>query len=189
VEVQELAPGLWRWTATHPEWEPGQGWEPAVACFYVEADDATLLVDPLVPRGKDEVRFWEHLDADVAQRGQPVAVLLTSPSHRRSSGEVAERFSASVHENPSPSDALPGGARVVEPWEEGISPFWLPSHRALAVGDGLTTVDGVLRVWWSHPELSRWLELPIDHVLVAHGDHVAGGRRALAAALELAPFS
>jgi hypothetical protein len=34
VQVDELAPGLWRWTAEHPAWTPGEEWEPDVACFY-----------------------------------------------------------------------------------------------------------------------------------------------------------
>ena len=62
-------------------------------------------------------------------------------------------------------------------------------------------MDGALRVWWAHgastgswyrerllPSLRSWLELPIDHVLVAHGEQVTGGREAIAAALEREPY-
>jgi hypothetical protein len=201
VQVDELAPGLWRWTAEHPEWRPGEGWEPVVSCFYVEADDATVVIDPQLPAGVEEARFWLHLDEDVGRRGRPVAVLLTTPYHRRSADVVAGRYGARVYDGARPGDELPGGARVLEPCD-GASPFWLPSHGALAVGDALISVGGELRVWWVFhgeederdfrerwlPFLRSWLELPVEHVLVGHGEHVRGGRDALAAALEREPY-
>src|SRR5205085_1253679 len=36
VRVQEVAPGLWRWTALHPEWKPEEGWDQEVGCVYYE---------------------------------------------------------------------------------------------------------------------------------------------------------
>ena len=201
MQVDELAPGLWRWTAEHPEWRPGEGWEPDVACYYVEADDATLVIDPQLPAGDAEDRFWVRLDEDVARRGRPVVVLLTTPYHRRSADVVAARYAAQLLDGARPGQILPGGAQVLEPCD-GASPFWLPSHRALAVGDALISVGGELRVWWVFqdeddqrdfrerwlPFLRGWLELPVEHVLVGHGAHVAGGREALAAALERDPY-
>ena len=90
---------------------------------------------------------------------------------------------------------------MLEPCD-GASPLWLPSHNALAVGDALISVAGELRVWWVFqgedderdfrerwlPFLRAWLDLPVEHVLVGHGDHVAGGREALAAAFEREPY-
>jgi glyoxylase-like metal-dependent hydrolase (beta-lactamase superfamily II) len=201
MEVAELAPGLWSWTATQ------------VRCFYVEADDATIVVDPLVPADEAD-RFWHALDRDVERRARPVAVVLTHAAHVRSAGVVAKRYAADIwgHEYArpkiggatfhalSPGDAAPGGARVLpfdqEPDGSG-TPFYFPGHAALAVGDVFISVDGELRVWWAHggsagswyrerllPSLRSWLELPIEHVLVAHGEQVVGGRDAIAAALE-----
>jgi hypothetical protein len=201
VRVDELAPGLWRWTAEHPEWRAGEGWEPEVASFYAECRDATLLVDPLLPAGEDEARFWEHLDADVERHSRPVAVMLTTPYHRRSADVVAARYDAPVFDGARPGDALPGRAQVLEP-ADGASPLWLSEHRALAAGDILISVGGELHVWWVFqgeederdfrerwlPFLRGWLELPVEHVLVAHGDHVAGGRSAIEAALGREPY-
>jgi hypothetical protein len=185
VDVQELAPGLWRWTARHPAWVEGDDWEPDVACFYAETSAATLLVDPLVPEEERE-RFLRHLDADVGRRGLPVAIGLTGEWHRRSSEELAARYGASVHVGPG--NAPPGAeARAAGP----DPALWVPELRALAVGDGLISVGGELRLWGArkHPdEVRALLELPVDHVLVAHGDHLPGGRALIEAALEAAPY-
>ena len=217
MEVAKLAPGLWSWTAAHPEWQSGLGWGAEVRCFYVETDDATLVVDPLVPADEAE-RFWHALDRDVERRGRPVAVLLTQAAHARSASAVAARYDANVwgHEYArpkvggapfhavAPDDNAAGGARVLgvdqEPDGSG-TPLYLASHRAVAVGDVFIVVDGELRIWWAHgassgswyrerllPSLRRWLEFPIDHVLVAHGEQVEGGSDQLAAALERPPY-
>ena len=47
--MQKLTDGLWRWTARHPEWHPGE-FGAEVACFAAQAGDTTLLIDPLLPR-------------------------------------------------------------------------------------------------------------------------------------------
>jgi hypothetical protein len=217
VQVEQIAPGLWSWSARHPEWEGSPGWDANVRCFYLETDEATVVVDPLVPDDERE-RFWDALDRDVARRGLPVAVLLTQAAHARSAGEVAERYRAEVwgHEvartkvggatyhSIAPGDATMGGAVALEfDQEPGGSgtPLWLPSHRAVAVGDVFLTVDGELRIWWAHgasgedwyrerllPSLRGWLELPIEHVLVAHGEQQRGGAELIAAALERPPY-
>lgn len=215
MEVHELADGLWSWTARHPDWQRGFAWNPEVRCFYVETDEATLVLDPLVPADEAE-RFWRAVDRDVERRALPVAVLLTQASHARSAGELAARYGAEVwgHERArdsvrgapfhsvAPGDVLPGEARALaldqEPGRSG-TPLYLPSHGALAVGDVFITVRAELRVWWAPgasgerwyrerllPSLRRWLELEVEHVLVAHGDEVAP--RELARALERTPY-
>jgi hypothetical protein len=60
VELDELAPGLWRWDDS----------------LYVERPDAVVLIDPVVPAGEEE-RFFRALDRDVERLGLPVVVLLT----------------------------------------------------------------------------------------------------------------
>jgi hypothetical protein len=223
VDVEELAPGLWRWTARHPDWRDGYNWSPSVGCFYVEAPDATLVVDPLVPEDEAE-RFWTALDRDVEQRGLPVAVLLTEAAHSRSAGEVAARYGAGVwgHERArervgggefhavGPGDDLPGGALSLGgalPLDEGYedtsgTPLFLPSHGALAPGDAIVEVGGELRVWWGFegeederryreeflPALRGWLALPIERVLVSHGEQRSFGRDDVAAALDRPPW-
>jgi glyoxylase-like metal-dependent hydrolase (beta-lactamase superfamily II) len=198
VEVQEIAEGLWRWTAPHPEWTPDAEWERDVGCVYCDAPDAVCLIDPLVPRDEEE-RFWRALDRDVETSGKPVAVLLTVHWHRRSADEVAARYDAEQHgwglarisrEPPAGIEAI-----AIERADERV--FWLAQHRALVVGDVLLGADGGLRVcpasWITregdHPEeflasLRGLLELPIERVLVSHGEPVLeNGREALARAL------
>jgi hypothetical protein len=212
VHVGELAPGLWWWTAEHPEWTPTQSWDPVVRCFYVEAEDATVVVDPLVPDDAD--RFWQHLDADLERHGLPLAVVLTQAAHARDAGDVARRYGAAVwgHESARgkvgdaryhavrTGDDIPGGRALDFDQERGGSgtPLYFPSHRAIAVGDVFISRDDGLRVWWGHgasddawyrerlvPSLRAWLELPIEHVLVAHGPLVAPAE--LSAALDRPP--
>ena len=48
----ELGPGLWRWTARHPDWHPGR-FGAEVASFALEAGEELLLVDPLLPVDDD----------------------------------------------------------------------------------------------------------------------------------------
>jgi hypothetical protein len=217
VEVAELAPGLWRWTATHPDWKDEYDWSPVVGCFYAETADSTLVIDPLVPDDEAE-RFWSALDRDVERRGLPVAVLLTEAAHARSSGEVAARYGGAVwgHEQArgkvdgaefhavGADDVLPGGVRVLDEGYDGGSgtPFFLPSYGALAPGDAIVEVDGELRVWWVFegeederqfheeclPALRRWLELPIERVLVSHGEQRSFTRDDVTAALDRAPW-
>jgi hypothetical protein len=213
VEVGELEHGLWWWTARHPDWEPPQSWPPEVRCFYVETDDATLIVDPLVPEA-DEPRFWAALDCDVERHGRPVCVLLTQAAHARSAGVAAARYGADVwgaeqarakvatapFHTIAPGDAVPGG-RVLELDQEpdgSGTPLYFDQHAAIAVGDVFISRNDGLRVWWGHgasddswyaerllPSLRRWLDLPIRHLLVAHGELV--GPDELRAALDRAP--
>jgi len=60
MEVQELRPGLWRWTASHPEWDHAENWGPEVGSVYAELPDSLVVVDPLVPADEDErARLWK----------------------------------------------------------------------------------------------------------------------------------
>jgi glyoxylase-like metal-dependent hydrolase (beta-lactamase superfamily II) len=217
VEVGELAPGLWRWTAPHPEWTlSSDGWEREVGCVYCEADGAILLIDPLVPGEPEERdRFWVALDRDVERVGSP-HVLLTCHWHVRSATDVLERYPDArlwAHEDglAELGDAadrvtgsfrsgaeLPGGATGIDSGAgAGEVLYWLPSHGALIPGDVLLGAgDGGVRVcpddWlaegFTRDDVRRalrpLLELPIERVLVSHGEAVLeGGRDALAAAL------
>jgi len=52
--MQEIAPGLWRWTAPHPARRPGaEPDSPAdsdelVGCVLYECGDAVVFIDPLL---------------------------------------------------------------------------------------------------------------------------------------------
>ena len=64
--LEEIRPGLQRWTALVPDWTPDQGgpegWAPEVACVAYEGEGALILVDPLID-GDD----WGAID-ELAER-------------------------------------------------------------------------------------------------------------------------
>jgi glyoxylase-like metal-dependent hydrolase (beta-lactamase superfamily II) len=189
VDVQELRPGIWRWTARHPDWEPDEGLAGAVASVYYEAPDAVVLIDPIVSEDEEE-RFWAALDRDVERLGLPVVVLLTVPWHERSAAVIVERYGGSVAtEPPRGVEAI----RIVGVGGEPETIYWLPAARALVVGDILAgTPPRIIDAW--QPEERRGepvraglrglLELPVELLLLSHGDAVtSGAREALVEAL------
>lgn len=191
MDVVEIAAGLWRWTAPHPDWSEGDEWPRDVGCVYYEAPGATVLIDPLVPEGDERERFYEALDRDVERRGLPVTIALTCDWHERSTAEVAERYGARA----ASVDGL--DAHELPEIEERI--FWIPEHGALVPGDVLLGADGggvrVCPGSWlgsrTTPEAIRerlrsLLELPVERILVSHGEPVlSGGRAALEEALRV----
>ena len=188
MDVQELRPGLWRWTATHPEWEHAEHWGPEVGSVYAELPDALVMVDPLVPQDEED-RFWEALDRDVERVGKPVHVLLTVHWHERSVATVLDRYKATLW-RPEEKGQLPAGvhAEVVKgsDWVEAL--FFLEPHRALIAGDLLIgKVGGGIELpvgWfpkgeqdWAEQELKPELRkrlggLPVELVVVSHGEPV-----------------
>ena len=210
MDVRELAPGLWRWTALHPGWSPGDDWEQEVGCVYLETAASVLLIDPLVP-GEPAAHetFLQRLDADVERNGKPVSILLTVPWHERSAPELADRFGAEVWANEravgeidsvtnpfAPAEVLPGGLIGIDAQRAGETLLWLPEQHALVSGDVLLgDGDGGLRVcpesWLDgitraelRLALAGLLDLPVELVLVSHGEPVlADGKTALAQAL------
>jgi glyoxylase-like metal-dependent hydrolase (beta-lactamase superfamily II) len=194
----ELAPGLWRWVARHPEWHPGR-FGAEVASFALEAGEELLLVDPLLPV-EDDGPVLNLLDR--LTDGRDVHVLITIGYHVRSAEPLSERYGGRVWGPPSCASRLrdPDALQVLEPGVAGPAgvtafaigrpvrserPLWLPSHNALAFGDAVvTTPDGELRLWSQQPlddRRRRWyretfartlvplLDLPVQRVLVTHG--------------------
>jgi hypothetical protein len=197
----ELRPGLYRWTAEHPEAqtdaEPGSpaDWGPDVGSVAYAAPDALVLIDPLVPPDRGDVQ--QELDALVRRHGQRVAILTTLQFHSRSRQRLAERYGASTSRA---KKTLPGGVETVPVRGAGETMVWLPEQRALITGDRLLGDDrGGLRLcpesWlrylpskMDHPELREalrpLLDLPVEMVLVSHGEPVlSAGRAALARAI------
>jgi len=189
MRVTELTPGLWRWTAPHPGWTGAEEWPQDVGCVYYEAPASTVLVDPLVPaEERQRDRFLDALDRDVERRGLPVAILLTCDWHARSTGELTARYDA-VREPPAGAEPF-----AVPELEETI--WWLPEHGALVPGDVLLGAPAGVRVcpdsWLQgrtspaalRDALRPLLELPVERVLLSHGEPVlADGRAALERAL------
>jgi glyoxylase-like metal-dependent hydrolase (beta-lactamase superfamily II) len=193
VRVQEVAPGLWRWAGLHPDWQPSdagpEGWDQEVGCVYYEAPDAVVLVDPLAPP-EDEERFWAALDRDVERAGKPVRILLTVSWHGRSAEAVAKRYGAAT-DGPLPASVEAHAAAAGEE-----TAYWLPKHGALVFGDVVLGVEGGVRLcpesWLDgtlaqlRDELLPLLELPVERLLVSHGEPVlADGRAALERALNV----
>jgi hypothetical protein len=201
--IRELRPGLHRWTAVHPDAEPVRtvgspdDWGPEVASIAYRAADALLLVDPLVPEDRSDLR--EQLDALVARHGQPVVIVTTLQFHRRSRAGLAERYGASTSRA---RKNLPRDVETVVIRNAGETMVWLPKPRALIPGDRLLGDDasGGLRLcpdsWLRYlpsgmrqaelrEALRPLLDLPVELVLVSHGEPVLeNGREALAAALK-----
>ena len=194
--LRELAPGLWRWTAIHPEAvenpKPGSpaDWPAEVGSVAHLVDDTLVLIDPLVP---DEV--WAELDQ--LARGRKVIVLTTLGFHRRSRDEVMQRYGASTSRarRSLPSTVVPIPLRGA-----GETMFWLPNVRTLVPGDRvLGDEEGGVRIcpdtWLGYLKsgltgaelrvaLQPLLDLPIERVLTSHGEPVLSqGHQALARAL------
>ena len=204
----QLVDGLWRWTARHPEWHPGD-FGSEVASFALKAGAETVLVDPLLPPEPDAV-----LDLIERELGERLAILITIPYHVRSSEEIRHRFRGDVETTIwghracrkrlsedagfrafEPGDGLPAGAsayKIGKP-RRYETPLLLPSHKALVFGDAVAEVDGELRVWSGervdadvsrfyrerfNPTLEPLLELDFERVLVTHGEPVLEGGRA-----------
>jgi hypothetical protein len=205
VTIAELRPGLWRWTARHPEAvdDPVPGspadWPPDVGCVACAAPSALVVIDPLVPGGEEEP-FFARMDELVAAHGPRVAVVTTIRFHRRSRAVFVERYGATTSRAKA---ALPDGVRTVPVRRAGEVMVWLEEHRALVPGDRLLG-DGAggLRLcppsWLGYlssgitiDELRAALgplrELPVEMVLVSHGEPVlADGARAVERALAAA---
>lgn len=199
--VQEIAPGLWRWTARHSAWVPNaepdspDDWEQFVGCVLYERPDAAIFIDPLVPA--DDQSFWEWADQRVA--GRRVFVLTTLSPHRRSREEVAGRYGASTSRA---QRNLPAGVQPIVLRGAAETMFWLPDVRTLVPGDRILGArGGRLRLcpeswlYWVSVDrdglrllLEPLLELPIERVLVSHGQPVLrDGARALARCLAKQP--
>ncbi len=205
VDITDVAPGLWIWRLRHPQWKPGDDWEPVVTCTCVESRGETLLLDPLAPLA-DAVNVWTRL----ASR-PPTAVVVLKPDHVRDVDLFVRRYGIRAYgprlffrdDIPEtelafiePGSELPGGLiALYDGRGRNETPLWLPEQRALVFADALTAPDGELRVWASPahderalPALRALLALPFEHVIVSHGDPVHT-RAAYERALTLTPWS
>ena len=191
--MREILPGLFHWTAVHPEIQI------EVSSYYV-AEAATLL-DPLIPaEGLDWFR----------DREAPQHVILTNRLHYRHSRDFADAFGCDIRTNAvgldhfTPDQQVRGfliGQRLpgdIETHEVGAlcpdeTALRIPTDRGvLAVADGVIRHgDGPLTfvpdfLLGDEPEAikqaltaayARLLELEFDHILFAHGDPLIGGGR------------
>ena len=213
--VDEVAPGLWRFTATR------NGLPPTMTAYALRDGEDTILVDPLAHA--EDQPLLAALDQIVRGR---VRILVTTPFHVRGSGVLwrrwRDRHEVTIYGHESCATRLDDRfafrpLRGGETLEGGVCahpigrppraeiPLELPSHRALAFGDTVLEVDGELRIWPRHrngerrhtwyeqrflPTLDALTRLDVERVLVTHGEPVLrDGARALAASLARPPWS
>ena len=203
--MDKLTEGLWRWTARHPEWHPGE-FGAEVASFAAQAGDTTLLIDPLLP--PDPSSVLAVIDETLSKR---LAILITIPYHVRSAEELWSRYKQSaettIHGHAAcakrlkdrsafheidPGVTLPGGvtAHTIGKPRRYETPLHLPSHGALVFGDAVAESGGRLVVWSAekidakverfyrerfNPTLEPLLELDFDAVLATHGQPLMSG--------------
>ena len=173
MAITQIADGLWRWTARHPDWSPDKsgvgGWEHEVASHYLETDDAAVAIDPLIPNDSGAHDVWNVLDAGA--RRHCLDIVITIHWHGRSTDFLRSRYSAAagvrvwapddpdihqrlgtpVDRTYGDGDQLPGGmvALVLDRESHHDALVYLPEQRAVIAGDGLVGVDDGIRVWWT----------------------------------------
>jgi hypothetical protein len=192
--MDEIAPGLWHWTARHPHIRM------EVHAYYLARE--RVLIDPMIP--PPGAAWFREQDAE------PRHIVLSNRHHDRDSWALREEFGCEVHciangiyelEGRGPvtpfefGDELPGG--IIAHEIDAICPdetaLHIPAHRALACADGvvrwgdedeLTFVPDSLM---DEPERTRaglrdayrrLLELDFDRLLLAHGAPVVRDARA-----------
>jgi glyoxylase-like metal-dependent hydrolase (beta-lactamase superfamily II) len=167
------------WFSPHPDWEPAEDWPREVPVVRYESDNAVVLIDPLLPP-----------DGEFDPRGKPVRVLLTQGAHYRGTREFVERYGASVWAppnaawrkipDPSTTRELPRGVEAIElDGEPQQVVFFIREHATLVTGDVLSGVGGRLHVFVDEadsarllPALERLADLPIERVIIPHGDAI-----------------
>jgi len=197
MDVTRIADGLWRWTAYYEEWRDEVG-----CVYYEAPDAIVLIDPLVPAEPSESARFWEALDRDVNRAGVPVHVYITVFWHARSAGEVVRRYDGRLHATSRaraanerrtgiapevfrPGDALPGGIEALPTGRSTEVAYWIPEHGAIVPGDVLLGADnGALRLcpesWLpagvTHERLRATLkpllDLPVERVLVSHGDPV-----------------
>ena len=173
--MDEIAPGIWRWTARHPQWHTRIEWGHEVASFALVGGSAPgggalALVDPLLPAPGTATRA--AVDQTLEQLVGAAArldIMITIPYHARSAEELLLRYrdalpttiwghravakrlrdSATVLREIAPGRAVGDGALALaigRPRRFEM-PLYFSAQRALAFGDAVIGIDGGLRIW------------------------------------------
>ena len=170
------------WWSPHPAWEPGENWPEEVPVVRYETVDEVALIDPFLP-----------VDREFDPHGKPVRVLLTQPAHYRGTDDFVARYGASVwgppraawrkRIKPETTGVLPPGIEAIElPGEPDQVVFFIPEHATLVSGDVLSGTGGRLHVFVDEadaeqllPALDALAELPVERLIIPHGDLVETG--------------
>jgi glyoxylase-like metal-dependent hydrolase (beta-lactamase superfamily II) len=189
--AREVATGVWRWVAFHPEWKQ------EVACAAIESGGRLVLIDPLLPAGAEGEAALRRLKAG-KEDGRPVDIVLTVFYHERSAEAIAKSIAGTslwvMHEgaekvesavtNPfRPGDALPGGLAALPTARIDEVVLWDASSRSLFVGDvllgrGPEGIELCPESWLPDGvgtddlvrSLMPLLDLPIARILPGHGE-------------------
>jgi glyoxylase-like metal-dependent hydrolase (beta-lactamase superfamily II) len=186
--VDELAPGLRRWTA----WR--EGWDEDVGCVAVDTDDGLVLIDPLDPPA--EVAEPAHVLVTVFWHDRSIKALgaprVWAPARSRQPLE-----NRGIEVTDTVGDGLPGGIVAFPTPRPSEVVYWVPQGSAVVVGDVLLGAGAKPRATEEPLRLcpERWLgttqthadlraalapllELPVERVLVSHGAPVLENGRA-----------
>jgi hypothetical protein len=191
--MEEILPGIWHWTATHPN----TGSE--VSSYWVRS--AAAVIDALLPD--------DGLEAFAEQ--PPERFVLTNRHHLRHAGRFVERFGCVIECSKPGLHEFEDGPEVkgfdfgdevapgIEALEVGAicpdeSALLIRDARALAIADGIRHYGGRMDFFADYllgddPDgvkaglrdaYSRLLDRDFDSLLFAHGDPiVSGGKDAL----------
>jgi len=170
--MEQIAPGIHRWTAPHPTWRTSV--EDVVSYALVDGD-ALVVVDPQLPTANDLRRapLLARLDEMTATAAR-LELLITMPNHARSAESLYERYWDSLPTSiwghagvklrltrhaPLQHIPLTPASTVVEIADGSAlafaigkprrseTPLYLPRLRAVAFGDAVVGAQGGLRFW------------------------------------------
>ena len=159
-----------------------------------ETHSEVVLIDPFLPP-----------DGSFDPQGKHVRVLLTQGAHFRGTPDFVAGYGASVWApprarwrkipNPATTDELPRGVEAFElDGEPQQVVFFIREHATLVTGDVLSGTGGELHVFVDEadperllPALDALADLPIERVIIPHGDLIlSGGAARLRAAVAAA---
>jgi hypothetical protein len=186
--MQEILPGVWHWTGTHPN--TGS----VVSSYWARPSRA--VIDVLLPDEGIEAFSDEP----------PERVLLSNRHHLRHAERFAERYGCAIESSRPGLHEFEGGPEVqgfdfgdevapgIQALEVGAicpdeSALLIADAQALSIADGIRHYDGEMGFFadWllgDDPEgvkdglresYRRLLDLDFDNLLFAHGDPIVGG--------------
>ncbi len=215
ASLAEVAPGLWQLTAPRrgrPSTKTGYVLRESENTTLIDPvissePETTLAALDEIASGHVRILIttpFHVRDSEVLWRHWRDQHQVTIFGHRLCAARLDDR---SAFRPVEAGETLDGGVRAhsLGQRQNAEIPFELPSHRALAVGDRLLEIDGELRFWpprltdnardraWYDqeflPAMHALTELPIDRVLVTHGQPVLrDGAGALARSLAQPPW-
>ncbi len=170
--MDEIAPGIFRWTAPHPTWRTSVE---EVISYALLSQSILVVVDPQLPVASDARRaeLLGRLDGLVAGAAR-LELMITIPYHTRSTETLYERFWSTVPTSiwghsavkkrltrRAPLTTIPAGkpgsaaevaggtalAFTIGRPRRSESPLFFPRLRAVVFGDAVVGVGGGLRFW------------------------------------------